>query len=105
VAIFTGKIICGHCKKSFKRKSERGKYKWVCSGYNDETTCERNIVDEEGLIEFIGRRLFVQERKLEILIPFINESVIQILINETRDFEVHFHDQEPMYTKNRHIHY
>lgn len=104
MAIFTSKILC-ECGKYYKRKNERGKFKWVCQGFEMNTTCQRNIVDEEGMKEFISRRLFVDERNDINIIKLIDERVQRIEIVDKDNFTVIFHKEEMMYRKYGHSHY
>ena len=51
---YKGKIKCLNCGKRFKKVIERGKVKFICSGYtNYKNLCrERNII-EKDTIDFI----------------------------------------------------
>lgn len=104
MAIFTGKILC-ECGKYYKRKNERGKFKWVCQGYDNYSSCQRNIVDEEGLKEFISRRLFVGERNEDNIAKLIEDRVQRIEIVDKENFTVIFNKEEMMYSKQGHFHY
>lgn len=56
--IFKSKIVCTKCNKGYRKKVEKGKVKFICSGYHNKTGCTvRNVISEEYLIEFINRRL------------------------------------------------
>jgi hypothetical protein len=104
LAIFTGKILC-ECGKHYKRKNERGKFKWVCQGYDNYSSCQRNIVDEEGLKEFISRRLFVGDRNEGNILKLIEDRVQKIEIISKDDFKVTFFNEEIMYQQQGHFHY
>jgi hypothetical protein len=102
MAIFTNKIECGNCENVFQQKSERGKSYWSCQG---DETCGINIVSEEAMIEFISRRLWVDDRIKDKITYFIEKSVEKIVVNDKNHFDVFIRGQEPMSWKPGHIHY
>lgn len=104
MATFTGKIICNHCGKFYKRKLERGKYRWVCQGYDNYSECTRIAVDESAMIEFISRRLYVQDR-IQDKIERLLETVTKITVDGRDNFQVYFENAEPMYRYEGHIQY
>lgn len=105
MAIFTGKIFCGNCEKMFKRKNEKGKFKWSCQGSENFSICTRNILSEDAMIEFISRRLVISERTLETVTQFIEDYVDRIVVKDINEFEVGIRGQEAMFMKPGHIHY
>ncbi|PLR99663.1 zinc ribbon domain-containing protein [Bacillus sp. T33-2] len=105
MAVFTGKMICSHCEKLYKRKNERGIFKWVCQGYDNYSSCKRIIVDENRMVEFISRRLKIEERSEENIYNLIMHKVDRIQVSDKNDFIVHMVNQEPMYMKEGQIQY
>lgn len=106
MAIFTSKIFCSRCKKAYKRKSERGKFKWCDQGYdNSLTDCPRIIIDEEAMRKFIGMRIPLKERTEETIDEFIKHKVSKIVVTEKNNFMIYITGQEEMFIKQGHIHY
>lgn len=101
---YTSKIVCVRCGKFYKRKNERGKFKWVCQGYDNFSICKRIIIDEEGMTEFISRRLYPQDRTEENIQNLI-KSVSKIEIKDKYDFTVYMINGESMYRNGNHTHY
>lgn len=97
--IFTSKIICSHCGKFFKRNIERGKYKWICPD------CLLYEIDEDKMVEFISRRLYVQERTNENIQNLISSKVDKITVEDTDRFKVFIINDLPMYRNECHMHY
>jgi hypothetical protein len=104
MAIFTSKIICNHCGKFYKRKNERDKFKWICQGYDNYSECRRIVIDEEGMKEFISRRLYPQDRSEDNISLLIN-NVDKIQIEDRFKFTVHIKNDQPMYRNGNHTQY
>jgi hypothetical protein len=105
MAIFTEKMICSNCKNVYIRKIEQGKFRWVCKNFDDFSNCVSNIVSEEAMIEFISRRLYIDERTLENTTKFIEDKLERIVVKGAYDFMVSIRGQEPMFMKPGHFHY
>jgi hypothetical protein len=88
MAVFTGKLYCNLCKKPFKRKNEKGTYKWVCQGYDNSQSCKRVIVEEDWLISTVGMRLFWDEQKH--VDKFINEQLDHIVFESKERLVIKF---------------
>lgn len=97
-SLFSGKIICCHCSKKFKAKKERSKSKYVCSSYDNKGECIRNSVEEDYLIELIGRRL-ISPITREVVEKYVD--YIQIESADPYLLEIHFYDQDSiLFSKN-----
>jgi hypothetical protein len=69
---FSTLIMCKKCGKKYKAKKERGKIKYVCSGYErfGKEFCERNILKEEELdkmLEFKFKKKFTVKEVWDIV--------------------------------------
>lgn len=89
--LFSRKIKCQNCGSTYYRKTERGKYKYICSMYDKKGGCLRNVISEEYLVELIERRLDVA-----ITREVIEEKIQMIVIENVNPYklEIHFYDQE-----------
>lgn len=81
---YSGKIICKKCGKNYKTKKERGKIKYICSGYDryGKEFCEREILTEkilDDLISFHYKKKLTDEEIL-ILVSWIEIYKDKILI-------------------------
>jgi hypothetical protein len=102
MAIFSNKIHCGNCENVFHPNNERGKTYWSCQG---DEKCGINIVSEDAMIEFISRRLWIDDRTKEKITQLVERSVEKIVVKDKNNFDVFFRGQESMSWKPGHIHY
>lgn len=81
-------IQCKKCCKMFKTKKERGKVKYLCSGYErfGKTFCERAIIKEVQLDEMLEhkfeRRLSDQEVREVIDRIYVDGKYFEIFYND-----------------------
>ena len=82
---FSGKILCEHCGKKYRRRKSSGKFYWQCSTFLDEgkTVCPAKQVPEEILqavsAEVLGLAVFdemmFKDKISEIRVPGTNRLV------------------------------
>ncbi len=89
-SIFFKKIVCNHCGGFFKRRRERGKYKWVCTRRENYGDCLRIPIEEEFLIDVIKKRYEI--RNMEIEDCQIRDKVKQITIEDKMKFTIELYD-------------
>lgn len=97
-SLFVRKIRCQHCGMTFKKKTERGKNKYVCSSYDLRGECIRIPIEEDFLIELLHKRM-----NQEITRELIDEHVKVIMIESINPYllEIHLHNQESiLFSKN-----
>lgn len=105
MVLFAGKMFCGNCESAYIRRHERGKYRWTCKSNNGNPECRNNIVSEDAMVEFISRRLYVEERTPDKISKFIEGKLDSVVVNGANNFMVHLKGQDPMFMKPGHIHY
>lgn len=56
---FKGLIKCVDCGKNYKKKSERGKQVYICSGYANygSTFCSRYQIEHDRLVRIINHHI------------------------------------------------
>lgn len=97
-SLFARKIKCQHCGRTFKKKTERGKIKYVCSSYDLKGECIRIPIEENFLIELLHKRL-----NQEVTRELIDEHVDVIIVENVDPYllEIHLHNQESiLFSKN-----
>ena len=95
--MFSKLIVCSHCGSSFKAKKERGKYKYLCSRYDNKSDCKRIPMEQSFLKEIIDHRF-----QRELTEEEIREHVIHIEVENKMLFKVYLKDQEPIvFEENR----
>jgi hypothetical protein len=77
VSDFKGLVKCLNCNKNFKRKLERKKPVFVCSGYANygKQFCAYNPISEEELILTISKHFAVLGRRIEGEIRDVVEKI------------------------------
>lgn len=61
--LFSKKINCLNCNQNFRGVNERGKRKYICSGYHNYRSCVRWKVEEEWLVELIHNHFIIDMYK------------------------------------------
>lgn len=56
---FTGRIICGNCRKNFQRKTTKGRISWNCATYleHGKSACPAKQIPEETLLDACAEEL------------------------------------------------
>lgn len=85
---FRSKIICKNCGKKYRRKTEKGKFKFICGGYHNGNGCKERIVINEEFIRGLINRRFQRELSDEELIGILD----YIEIESDLIMEIHFTD-------------
>lgn len=81
-----------------KKKTERGRVKYLCSTYDNYGKCQRNMIDENFLIELIEKR-FEKEATRELIEDYVDEIVVE---NKTL-LEIKIKDQESILLTKKHL--
>ena len=93
-SLFYKTLRCAHCGGYFKVKRERSSRRiYVCTQYDNTGQCERNVIEEEYLVELLRGRL-----NEEITKEVIDREVMYISIEKTKPYllTVQFYNQEPI---------
>lgn len=101
-SLFQKKIKCFHCLGSMKQKIERGKIKYVCSKYsNDSTSCTRKALIEESTLSCL-----IYKRYGELSNDEVREILDEIIVESNLLFEIKFvnGDESILFSRN-HIRY
>lgn len=101
-SLFFKKIKCKHCQGGMRMKKERGKVKYICSKYsNDSKSCTREALIEENFLTCL-----IYKRYGELTKDEIREIVDQIIIENSLLFEITFTngDESILFSRN-HIRY
>jgi NAD-dependent DNA ligase len=90
MAIFSNKMVCESCGKVFvQHKGENGKNYWSCQGDSEcPNQCANNIVNEDGMLEFISRRLWIGDRTPRKIQHFIDTKVEKIKVKAAYNITV-----------------
>lgn len=102
-SLFFKKIYCGNCGSGMRRKNERGKIKYLCSRYsNDSTQCSRRALIEENFILDL-----IIKRYGEMSNDELREIVDQIVVKDKLEFEIKFAngDESILFSDNNFIRY
>lgn len=79
-SLFYKKIEC-FCGQFYKSAREKGRVKYICSGYANYRACERFIIEESLLLEMM------QKRNKTI------SEVIKVLVDKNGNIEI-FYDEK-----------
>jgi hypothetical protein len=102
-SIFSKKIFCGNCGSGMRRKNERGKIKYLCSRYsNNSNQCSRKALIEESFILDL-----ILKRYGEMSTEQIRDIVDQITVRDKLEFEIKFNndDESILFSDNNFIRY
>ena len=97
-SLFSKKIKCTHCGSSFKKKTERGVVRYICTRYDNSSECIRNPIREDFLVELIQKRL-----NQEVDRQVVEEYVELILVEESSLVEIFIKDQESILLSRTHL--
>lgn len=94
---FTSLIKCTNpdCGYNYRFIKERGKNKYLCSGYAKRKGCtERNILQEDLLLDIV--QIFCNRNKLELVEDniFMKSIIDKIEINCHHDITVYYKNDE-----------
>lgn len=93
-SLFYKVIRCSHCGGYFKLKREKsGRKIYLCSQYDNTGECERNVIEEEYLVELLQRRF-----NEDITPELIRKEVMYISIEKTKPYlmTIQFRNQSPI---------
>ena len=103
---FTSLIQCS-CGKNYRYINERGKSKYLCSGYAKKIKggcTERNILEEQLLLDLI--RVYCNRNKMELVEEnkFMKSIIEVINIDEDYNIVIEYKNGEKGIFKNNSVH-
>ncbi len=103
MAIFSKMMVCKNCGSAMSQhRNENGRNYWSCQRTDK---CSYILVSEDAMVEFIGRRLWYEERTPMKIQRLIETKVEKIEVNDTGAFTVSISGQEPMVWDPPNIYY
>lgn len=93
MSILKGMIVCGVCKKNYKKIMQRSRTCLICSGYTNYGSdfCSRRVVEEESIIQVLKMGFFNNELEFHRDSEYISQHVKEIIVDEEGNIEVKFH--------------
>lgn len=94
---FTKLIKCEMCNYNYRFINERGKNKYLCSGYakkKDGGCTERNILDEKLLLDII--KIYCNRNKIELIETneFMKSIIDKIDIDKNHNITIQYKNGE-----------